>query len=80
MKIRTLTRVLWISCVKYQPLVNHFKSEKHFTAAGIMYTDCYGCHLIWLKLAQPIRLLLEYTGTKYEEKFYSCGEGKWLLL
>ncbi|KAI4902297.1 hypothetical protein NFI96_034724 [Prochilodus magdalenae] len=24
--------------------------------------------------AQPIRLLLEYTGTKYEEKFYSCGE------
>ncbi|XP_036389846.1 glutathione S-transferase Mu 3-like [Megalops cyprinoides] len=25
-------------------------------------------------LAQPIRLLLEYTGTKYEEKFYSCGE------
>ncbi len=45
-----------------------------------MYTDCYGCHLIWLKLAQPIRLLLEYTGTKYEEKFYSCGEGKWLLL
>ncbi|KAK7135817.1 hypothetical protein R3I94_014479 [Phoxinus phoxinus] len=25
-------------------------------------------------LAQPIRLLLEYTGTKYEEKFYSCGD------
>ncbi|KAG5837793.1 hypothetical protein ANANG_G00216760 [Anguilla anguilla] len=25
-------------------------------------------------LAQPIRLLLEYTGTKYEDKFYSCGE------
>ncbi|KAL1269888.1 hypothetical protein QQF64_032177 [Cirrhinus molitorella] len=25
-------------------------------------------------LAQPIRLLLEYTGTKYEEKLYSCGE------
>uniref|UniRef100_A0A4W4FVV9 glutathione transferase n=1 Tax=Electrophorus electricus TaxID=8005 RepID=A0A4W4FVV9_ELEEL len=25
-------------------------------------------------LAQPIRLLLEYTGTQYEEKFYSCGE------
>uniref|UniRef100_A0AAR2K109 glutathione transferase n=1 Tax=Pygocentrus nattereri TaxID=42514 RepID=A0AAR2K109_PYGNA len=25
-------------------------------------------------LAQPIRLLLEYTGTKYEEKVYSCGE------
>uniref|UniRef100_A0A3P9A8H7 glutathione transferase n=1 Tax=Esox lucius TaxID=8010 RepID=A0A3P9A8H7_ESOLU len=25
-------------------------------------------------LAQPIRLLLEYTGTKYEEKFYTCGE------
>ncbi|XP_018589386.1 glutathione S-transferase Mu 3-like [Scleropages formosus] len=25
-------------------------------------------------LAQPIRLLLEYTGTSYEEKFYSCGE------
>ncbi|XP_078402473.1 glutathione S-transferase Mu 1-like [Cetorhinus maximus] len=25
-------------------------------------------------LAQPIRLLLEYTGTEYEEKFYSCGE------
>ncbi|XP_038676087.1 glutathione S-transferase Mu 5-like [Scyliorhinus canicula] len=25
-------------------------------------------------LAQPIRLLLEYSGTEYEEKFYSCGE------
>ncbi|XP_051890644.1 glutathione S-transferase Mu 1-like [Pristis pectinata] len=25
-------------------------------------------------LAQPIRLLLEYTGTTYEEKFYSCGD------
>ncbi|GCC34010.1 glutathione S-transferase Mu 1-like [Chiloscyllium punctatum] len=25
-------------------------------------------------LAQPIRLLLEYTGTAYEEKLYSCGE------
>lgn len=27
-----------------------------------------------LQLAQPIRLLLEYTGTKYEDKFYVCGE------
>ncbi|XP_055024088.2 glutathione S-transferase Mu 3-like isoform X1 [Misgurnus anguillicaudatus] len=26
-------------------------------------------------LAQPIRLLLEYTCTEYEEKLYSCGEG-----
>ncbi|XP_050693154.1 glutathione S-transferase Mu 4-like isoform X2 [Eriocheir sinensis] len=25
-------------------------------------------------LAQPIRLLLEYTGTEYEEKLYKCGE------
>ncbi|KAK7878554.1 hypothetical protein WMY93_030390 [Mugilogobius chulae] len=25
-------------------------------------------------LAQPIRLLLEYTGTSYEDKLYSCGE------
>ncbi|XP_028652916.1 glutathione S-transferase Mu 1-like [Erpetoichthys calabaricus] len=25
-------------------------------------------------LAQPIRLLLEYTETKYEDKLYSCGE------
>ncbi|MGH0156144.1 UNVERIFIED_CONTAM: hypothetical protein FKN15_031192 [Acipenser sinensis] len=25
-------------------------------------------------LAQPVRLLLEYTGTQYEEKLYSCGE------
>ncbi|XP_031142610.1 glutathione S-transferase Mu 3-like isoform X2 [Sander lucioperca] len=25
-------------------------------------------------LAQPARLLLEYTGTKYEDKFYICGE------
>ncbi|KAK2851302.1 hypothetical protein Q5P01_007578 [Channa striata] len=25
-------------------------------------------------LAQPIRLLLEYTGTKYEDKYYVCGE------
>ncbi|MEQ2266033.1 Glutathione S-transferase Mu 2, partial [Xenotaenia resolanae] len=25
-------------------------------------------------LAQPIRLLLEYTGTNYKDKFYVCGE------
>lgn len=25
-------------------------------------------------LAQPARLLLEYTGTEYEDKFYRCGE------
>ncbi|XP_020785437.2 glutathione S-transferase Mu 3-like [Boleophthalmus pectinirostris] len=25
-------------------------------------------------VAQPIRLLMEYTGTSYEEKLYSCGE------
>lgn len=25
-------------------------------------------------LAQPVRLLMEYTGTKYEEKLYVCGE------
>ncbi|KAF2363241.1 Glutathione S-transferase C-terminal [Trinorchestia longiramus] len=25
-------------------------------------------------LAQPIRLMLEYTGTKYEDKYYVCGE------
>ncbi|XP_053173183.1 glutathione S-transferase Mu 3-like [Scomber japonicus] len=25
-------------------------------------------------LAQPIRLLLEFTGSKYEDKFYVCGE------
>lgn len=30
---------------------------------------------IHLQLAQPARLLLEYTGTKYENKFFSCGEG-----
>lgn len=28
------------------------------------------------QLAQPARLLLEYTGTEYEDKFYRCGEGK----
>ena len=27
------------------------------------------------QLAQPARLLLEYTGSKYENKFYVCGEG-----
>ncbi len=75
-----LTQGLWICCVRYKPSVNHFKSEKHFTAAGIIYTECYGYYLISLQLAQPIRLLLEYTGTKYEEKFYSCGDGKWWLL
>ncbi|TNN82939.1 Glutathione S-transferase Mu 3 [Liparis tanakae] len=26
-------------------------------------------------LAQPARLLLEYTGSKYEDKLYVCGEG-----
>lgn len=28
-----------------------------------------------LQLAQPVRLLLEYTGTEYENKLYTCGEG-----
>lgn len=32
-----------------------------------------------LQLAQPIRLLLEYTGTEYENKFYVCGEGNFFL-
>lgn len=32
--------------------------------------------MIDIQLAQPIRLLLEYTGTTYEDKFFSCGEGK----
>ncbi|ETE62160.1 Glutathione S-transferase Mu 7, partial [Ophiophagus hannah] len=27
------------------------------------------------ELAHSIRLLLEYTGTSYEDKLYSCGEG-----
>uniref|UniRef100_A0A8C3F8F1 Uncharacterized protein n=1 Tax=Chrysemys picta bellii TaxID=8478 RepID=A0A8C3F8F1_CHRPI len=31
---------------------------------------------LWL-LAHSIRLLLEYTGTVYEDKMYSCGEGEW---
>lgn len=30
---------------------------------------------IFLQLAQPARLLLEYTSTSYEDKFYVCGEG-----
>uniref|UniRef100_A0A8C3FTW0 glutathione transferase n=1 Tax=Chrysemys picta bellii TaxID=8478 RepID=A0A8C3FTW0_CHRPI len=30
-----------------------------------------------LQLAHSIRLLLEYTGTAYEDKMYSCGEGEW---
>lgn len=29
----------------------------------------------FLQLAQPIRLLLEYTGEEYEDKYYVCGEG-----
>lgn len=28
------------------------------------------------QLAHSIRLLLEYTGTPYEDKHYSCGEGE----
>lgn len=28
------------------------------------------------QLAHAIRLLLEFTGTSYEEKRYTCGEGK----
>lgn len=31
-----------------------------------------------LQLAQPVRLLLEYTGTEYENKLYTCGEGNLL--
>ena len=27
----------------------------------------------FFQLAQPIRLLLEHTGTEYEEKIYDCG-------
>uniref|UniRef100_A0A3Q3XF85 Uncharacterized protein n=1 Tax=Mola mola TaxID=94237 RepID=A0A3Q3XF85_MOLML len=32
-----------------------------------------------IRLAQPTRLLLEYTGTKYENKFYVCGEGNLIV-
>lgn len=35
--------------------------------------------VLFLQLAQPIRLLLEYTGTKYEDKFFVCGEGNLLV-
>ena len=28
------------------------------------------------QLAHAIRLLLEHTGTPYEDKLYSCGEGE----
>ncbi|XP_059573295.1 uncharacterized protein LOC102558987 [Alligator mississippiensis] len=38
-------------------------------AAVLGYWDIRG-------LAHAIRLLLEYTGTTYEDKLYSCGEGK----
>jgi glutathione S-transferase len=34
--------------------------------ATLAYWDIRG-------LAQPIRLLLEYTGTEFEDKFFSCG-------
>lgn len=38
---------------------------------------CNRCGVLstYTQLAQPARLLLEYTGTKYEDKFYVCGEG-----
>ncbi len=29
--------------------------------------------LTMLQLAQPIRLLLEYTGTKFEDRLLACG-------
>lgn len=50
-----------------------FKSYKISNLSPISY--------FWtpMQLAQPIRLLLEYTGTKYEDKFYVCGEGKYYL-
>ncbi len=38
-------------------------------------TNLFHPSLISGQLAQPARLLLEYTGTKYEDKFYVCGEG-----
>uniref|UniRef100_A0A673N1G5 glutathione transferase n=1 Tax=Sinocyclocheilus rhinocerous TaxID=307959 RepID=A0A673N1G5_9TELE len=41
-----------------------------FVSFSLMFWN----HIHFLCLAQPIRLLLEYTGTKYEEKFYSCGD------
>uniref|UniRef100_A0A3P9PK40 glutathione transferase n=2 Tax=Poecilia reticulata TaxID=8081 RepID=A0A3P9PK40_POERE len=47
------------------------KHKRHLTlikmAMVLAYWDIRG-------LAQPVRLLLEYTGTAYDEKFYTCGE------
>ncbi|KAI3357374.1 hypothetical protein L3Q82_015806, partial [Scortum barcoo] len=42
-------------------------SKRFMMTMKLAYWDTRG-------LAQPIRLLLEYTDTKYEDKFYVCGE------
>lgn len=47
---------------------------------GLFFPSIHVCTILTcptsdlVQLAQPIRLLLEYTGTKYEDKFYVCGE------
>jgi hypothetical protein len=50
--------------------------------AGLPHRDSNPGHIIWrpdlvkhflIQFAQPIRLLLEYTGTEYEDRHLSCG-------
>lgn len=57
-------------------IMSHETHEhKYVKNADISSTSLPSDFWTLLQLAQPARLLLEYTGTKYENKFYVCGEG-----
>ena len=44
-----------------------------------LYLCQYLCiYLLLIQLAQPIRLLLKYTGTEFEDVQYDTGEGMYL--
>uniref|UniRef100_A0A8C1TZK7 glutathione transferase n=3 Tax=Cyprinus carpio TaxID=7962 RepID=A0A8C1TZK7_CYPCA len=74
----SLTRTAQNPRARARPLPNSAASAPHFEAQSAAHSCCKMAMKLayWdiRGLAQPIRLLLEYTGTKYEEKFYSCGE------
>lgn len=61
---------LWKQKNEKQLLAVYYKSE--ISAVFLIFSDLW----TFLQLAQPVRLLLEYTGIEYEDKFYRCGEGK----
>ena len=63
---------------------SNIKSNRYGITATCIYTHST-CLLIFVysdtikQLAQPVRLLLKYTGTEFENKLYVQGDGEFKI-